>query len=121
MITILDDMPPGVLGAQASGKLTADDYTQVLGPAIASATEGGGKLRVVLVFEGEFEGMDAGAVWQDLRMGVSAWHAWERIAMVTDQRWMADGLRLFSWAVPGEARTFTLDQRAEAITWAAGG
>ena len=38
MLTILDDMPPGVLGVQASGKLTAEDYTQVLGPAIAAAT-----------------------------------------------------------------------------------
>ena len=120
MITLLDDMPAGVLGAQASGKLTAEDYTQILGPAIAEATRDGGKLRVVLVFEGEFDGMEAGAVWQDLRMGVSAWHAWERIALVTDQRWMADGLRLFSWAVPGEARTFTPSQRSEAIAWASG-
>jgi hypothetical protein len=38
MLTILDDMPSGVLGVQASGKLTADDYTQVLGPAIKAAT-----------------------------------------------------------------------------------
>ena len=113
-------MPPGVLGVQASGKLTAEDYTRVLGPAIAAATADGGKLRVVLMFEGAFDGMDAGAVWQDFRTGVTAWHSWERIALVTDQQWMVDGLRLFAWAVPGEARAFAPAERAAAISWAAG-
>ena len=120
MLTILDDMPHGVLGVQASGRLTAEDYTQVLGPAIAAATADGGKLRVVLIFESAFDGMDAGAVWQDLRTGVSAWHSWERIALVTDQKWMVDGLRLFAWAVPGEARAFAPSERDAAISWAAG-
>jgi hypothetical protein len=120
MLTILDDMPPGVLGVQASGKLTANDYTQVLGPAIDAATADGGKLRVVLIFEGAFAGIDAGAVRQDLRTGVSAWHSWERIALVTDQKWMVDGLKLFAWAVPGEARSFAPTERADAVAWAAG-
>jgi hypothetical protein len=120
VLTILDDMPPGVLGVQASGKLSAEDYTQVLGPAIAAATGDGGKLRVVLIFEGAFDGMDAGAVWQDFRTGVTAWHSWERIALVTDQKWMVDGLRLFAWAVPGEARSFAPTERTDAINWAAG-
>ena len=119
-MTILDDTPAGVLGVLASGTLTADDYKQVLGPAIDGATADGGKLRVVIIFEGRFEGMDPSAVWQDLRTGVSAWHSWERIAVVTDQKWMADGLRLFAWAVPGEARSFAPSERAEAIQWAAG-
>jgi hypothetical protein len=120
MLSLLDDMPPGVLGVEASGRLTSQDYTQVLGPAIEAATTGGGKLRVVLVFAGAFDGMDARAVWEDLKTGVSAWHSWERIALVTDHKWMTDGLRLFSWALPGEARSFALTERAEAIAWAAG-
>jgi hypothetical protein len=120
MLALLDDMPAGVLGVEASGKLTAEDYTLVLGPAIEAATAGGEKLRVVLIFAGAFDGMDAGAVWADLKTGVSAWHSWERIALVTDQKWMADGLRLFSWAVPGEARAFALTERGDAIAWAAG-
>jgi hypothetical protein len=47
---------------------------------------------VLLDFSGEFHGMDAGAVWQDVRMGVRDWNAWERIALVTDHTWMRDGL-----------------------------
>jgi hypothetical protein len=118
MITVLDDMPAGVLGFEATGKLTAGDYTDVLAPALEAAAAAGA-IRVVLVFPADFDGLAAGAVWQDLRLGVRDWSAWERIALVTDVRWMRDGLRMFAWAVPGEVKDFSTAERAQAVAWAA--
>src|SRR6478752_1154100 len=63
MIRIIEGMPEGVLGFEANGKLTADDYTQVLAPAIQNASAGTGKIRLLLDFGGKFDGMEAGAVW----------------------------------------------------------
>jgi hypothetical protein len=117
MIRALDGMPDGVLGFQASGKLTVDDYTHVLAPALAAAGAGPGTFRIFLDFSGEFDGMEPGAVWQDLRMGVQNWNAWDRIALVTDHKWMRDGLSMFSWAVPGEARAFPTQDRDAAMQW----
>ena len=119
MIRILDGMPPGVLGAEAGGKLSAADYTEVLAPALADAAKNNGKLRVVLIFVEAFDGMQPGAVWQDLTMGVREWTAWERIALVTDHKWMRDGLRMFAWAIPGQAKAFESSEREAAIAWAA--
>ena len=34
MIQMLDDMPAGVIGFEASGKLDADDYRKVILPAL---------------------------------------------------------------------------------------
>ena len=119
MIRILDGMPPGVLGAEAGGKLSAADYTEVLAPALAEAAKNNGKLRVVLIFVEAFDGMQPGAVWQDLTMGVREWTAWERIALVTDHKWMRDGLRMFAWAIPGQAKAFESSEREAAIAWAA--
>jgi len=119
MIRVVDSGSPGVLEVEASGKLTAADYTDVLAPALDAAAKDGGKIRVVLVFGADFDGLEAGAVWQDLRMGVRDWSAWERIALVTDHTWMRDGLRMFAWAVPGEAKAFELAQRDDAVAWAA--
>ena len=120
MIRTLDGMPEGVLGFEASGKLTAEDYTGALAPALESATQDNGKIRIVLVFSGEFGGMESGALWQDLKVGVRDWSAWERIALVTDHAWMRDGLRLFAWAVPGEVNLFPTTARDDAVAWAAG-
>jgi hypothetical protein len=119
MIRTLEGMPSGVLGIEASGKLSLDDYTRVLEPAIQEATRGGGKLRVMLDFTGKFSGMELRAVWEDLKTGLRNWRSWERIALVTDHRWMSAGLRAFAWAVPGEARAFSATERDAAIAWAA--
>ncbi|MFI7066031.1 STAS/SEC14 domain-containing protein [Kribbella sp. NPDC050124] len=120
MIRALDGMPAGVLAFEAGGELSRSDYTEVLAPALESASASGSKIRVVLVFAGPFSGMEPGALWEDLKLGIHDWNAWERIALVTDIRWMRDGLRFFAWAVPGEARVFDLDKRDQAAEWAAG-
>ena len=120
MIRTLDQLPSGVLGFEAVGKLSATDYTDILAPALAEATENHGKLRIVMVVDDQFGGLEAGALWQDLKMGIKDWTAWERIALVTDHAWMRDGLKMFAWAMPGDARDFDLSQREEAIAWAAG-
>lgn len=119
MITVMTGLPEGVLGFEANGKLTAADYTGVLEPALAAASAEGGKIRVLLNFGGEFEGMEPGAAWQDLRVGVREWSDWERIALVTDHAWMRDGLTMFAWAVPGEVRAFAGEERDAAIDWLA--
>lgn len=120
MIRVLDGMPDGVVGFTASGKLTTDDYTKVLVPAIEAASTGSGQIRIMLDFTGDLDGVEAGAVWQDLRMGVRNFSAWERIALVTDHQWMRDGLTMFAWAMPGEARAFPANDRETAIEWLAG-
>jgi len=120
MIRILSEMPEGVLGFEASGKLTAKDYTDVLAPALAAAAAGPGKIRILLDFSGEFDGMEVGAVWQDLKMGAREWSAWERIALVTDHGWMREGLQMFSWAVPGDVSAFPTADREVAVAWVAG-
>jgi hypothetical protein len=119
MIRELDGMPEGVLGFEATGKVSTADYTGVLAPALEAAKANGAKLRVVFAFSGEFGGLEAGAVWQDLKTGIKDWSAWERVALVTDNRWLRDGVSMFAWAMPGEVRAFEADERDAAIAWAA--
>ena len=118
MITELTDLPSGVIGFEASGTLHAEDYRDVLLPAIARAANDDG-LRVVLVVS-SFDGVSAGAVWQDLKMGVEHLRAWKRIALVTDVEWMSHMTAMFGWMTPGEVKHFPLAERAAAIAWVAG-
>ncbi len=120
MITVVDDLPEGVLGFDVTGKLAAEDYTDVLLPALDEVTSRGGEVRAVLVLGPGFDGVEPSAVWQDLKLGIKDWASWERIALVTDHGWLRDGLRMFAWAMPGEVKTFGTDERDHAAAWAAG-
>jgi len=117
VITELTDLPDGVIGFEAAGKLHAEEYRDVLLPAIERAA-GAGAIRIVLVIR-SFDGMTGGALWQDLKMGVGHFRAWRRIALVTDIGWLTQVSGLFGWMTPGELRDFPLAERAEAVAWAA--
>jgi hypothetical protein len=118
MMKELSDLPAGVVGFEASGRIRAEDYRDVVLPALerAAAT---GEVRFVIVMR-DFDGMSGGAVWQDLKVGFEHLRAWKRIALVTDITWMRDMTSLFGWMTPGEVRTFRLGELQEAVDWAAG-
>ena len=118
MIKELSDLPDGVVGFEAAGTLNAEDYRDVVRPALQRA-HASGEFRFVIVIP-EFHGMTGGALWQDLKVGVEHLHAWKRIALVTDINWVRHMTELFGWMTPGEVEVFPLAQRDEAIAWAAG-
>ena len=118
MITELSDMPAGVIGFETSGKIRAEDYRDVVLPAIERAAKTG-EVRFLIVMP-KFEGMSGGAVWHDLKVGIEHFGAWKRIALVTDVDWMAHMTSFFGWMTPGETKTFTLAERDQAIAWVAG-
>jgi hypothetical protein len=118
VIKELTGLPAGVIGFEVSGTVKAEDYRDVILPALERAAASG-EVRFVIVIP-DFHGMAGGALWQDLKVGVEHFRAWKRIALVTDIEWMIHMTTLFGWMTPGEVRTFSLAQRDEAVTWAAG-
>ena len=118
MITRLDELPEGVIGFEASGKLAAEDYRDVVMPAIEEAAKSG-EIRFLMVMR-DFDGISGGAVWQDLKVGFEHLRGWKRIALVTDIGWMRHATDLFGWMTPGETKTFALDEHDQAIRWLTG-
>jgi SpoIIAA-like len=118
VLNAIDQLPAGVIGFEAKGKLAASDYSDVLSPAIQEVIDRGDDVRIVLVFE-KFDGLSGGAIWQDMKMGVGHLTRWKRIALVTDVEWMIHLTSLFGWMTPGELKHFPLAARQEAIAWAA--
>ena len=69
MLKELSDLPTGVIGFEVAGEIKAEDYRDVVLPALERAAAGG-EVRFVVVIP-EFHGMSGGAVWQDLKVGSS--------------------------------------------------
>jgi len=119
MIRQLSDLPDGVLGFEADGKIQADDYKDTLIPAIEGVIADGHDVRIVMIFP-EFGGLSAGAAWEDLKMGLDHLHKWKRVALVTDVDWMTHLVAVFGWMSPGDVKHFSMAERDDAIAWAAG-
>jgi hypothetical protein len=122
MVERLEDMPEGTIGFRATGKLTREDYSEAMIPAIREAAAAG-EMRSVFVIGPEFDGLEPGALVEDIKSGfdltVAHHSAWKRTAIVSDVEWIRNGVRLFGWMTPGELKLFSLDQLDEAKSWAA--
>lgn len=122
MIERIDEMPAGTIGLRASGKLTREDYQEVLEPALKEGVEAG-ELRLLFVMP-DFDGLEPGAMIDDVETGLRAWvrdhKAWKRFAFVTDVEWLAKTMRAFAWLAPGEVRIFSLGELDVAREWVAG-
>src|SRR5262249_2787666 len=114
----LDDMPSGVIGFETRGTIEAEDYRDVVLPALVRAAEAG-DVRFVIVIP-EFRGMSGGALWEDLKVGIQHLRAWKRIALVSDTEWIRQMTAFYGWMTPGETKTFSMAERAEALRWVAG-
>lgn len=118
MLKPIPDLPEGVIGFEATGKIRASDFSDLLTPAVRKVWEQGKDVRIVLVFE-RFGGISAGAAWHDIKLGLEHLTRWERIALVTDLDWMITATSLFGWMSPGKLKRFPVAGRDAAIAWAA--
>jgi hypothetical protein len=120
MIEVLADMPDGVVGVEAVGEVTADDYERVLIPAFDTARAVHDPLNVVFVAGDRFTGFSSGALWDDTKYGFSHLRGWGRVALVTDVDWMHHLTHAFSWLAPNGMKVFPTAELVAAKAWAAG-
>jgi SpoIIAA-like len=123
MVEKIEDMPAGTIGFRASGKLTPEDYREVLVPTLREAVEAG-EVRMLFVLS-DFEELEPRAWLEDaktgLELGFLKHSAWKRSAIVSDAEWVKKAFRLFAWMTPGEVKVYELAEEAAARTWVAAG
>jgi hypothetical protein len=119
MIRVLTGFPDNVLAVACEGRVTRQDYRDVLLPAIGAMLQRNRKVRVYCAIAPQFAGFEAGAMWEDFRLGIGHWSCWERIAIVTDLGWVRHAANALRLVMPGKARVFRLGEAAAARHWIA--
>lgn len=120
MIELLAGLPEGVVGIVAVGHVEAEDYTDVVEPAVRAALQHSDRVSLLYVLGEGFEGYTAAASWEDAKLGIGHWSAWERIAIVTDRDWIRDAVKALGWMFPGEVRVFPTADQDGALAWVSG-
>lgn len=117
MLTVIEGLPDHVIGIRITDKLRAEDYETQLIPLVNEKLEKHAKLDLLCCIEGDWKGMEAGAVWQDLRLGLGRIGHWARMAIVSDITWLENAIRIFRLFSPGELRHFGGNEYAVAKDW----
>ncbi|MXO58225.1 hypothetical protein GRI89_01520 [Altererythrobacter salegens] len=113
----IDGFPGDVIALRAVGVITGDDYRDTLVPLIEERLRTHEKLKCLIVLGEEYATYTGDAAWADMRLGLSHWNTFTRVALVTDIGWVAKASRLFSPVIPLEIEVFGLNALDEARSW----
>lgn len=117
MVERIPDLPDNVLGFTAKGTVTANDYESVIVPVVEALFSRQDKVRFLYHLGEEFSGFEAGAVWDDAKLGLKHLAGWEKMAVVSDVDWIRTALKVFGIAIPGHVRVFHDRELEEAKRW----
>jgi hypothetical protein len=117
MLERVTDIPRGIVGVKAVGKLTRDDYERVLVPLIDRAQREGRRIRFLYQVGPEFEGFTLGAAWEDAKLGLRPLRTFAACAVLTDRDWVRECVRVASFFLPCPVQAFLDRDREKAIDW----
>jgi hypothetical protein len=117
MIQLWSDLPDHVLGLTAHGEVSAGDYEDVLMPAVDDLLSRHEKIRVIYHLGEDFTGFSAGAMWDDAKLGMSHFTAWERVALVTDLECLATAAMAIGFLMPTQIKVFPCEHLEAAREW----
>jgi hypothetical protein len=112
VLAVLEGFPDAVTGFVAEGRVTKRDYEDVVIPKLENALREHKKIRCYYELGPKYSGFEPGAAWKDFKLG-----RWERIAVVTDVRWIRTVMKAFRFLVPGEVRVYETAKSSEAKRW----
>ena len=117
MVTIMPQSHDNVLGVQGTGKVTEDDYQNVLVPHLEAILKKYGKVRFLYYLDEDFTGWELGAMWEDAKFGLRHKDDCEKVAVVGGPKWVAWGTRLVSHFMEGQVKIFPLEELQAAWDW----
>lgn len=117
MLERLKDLPTGIDGVRAVGVVSKGDYERAFPPIIDEARRSGHRIRFLYELGPEFEGFTPGAAWEDAKIGVHSIRLFLAFAVVTDVRWVREGIRLGAFLSPCPVNVFANQDRAKALAW----
>ena len=106
MIEILKNLPDGIDGVQAIGKISKEDYEKVFVPLLDQARREGRRIRFLYQLGPEFEGFTPGAAWEDAKIGLQSMRLFDGCAVVTDLGWIRELTRMAGFLMPCPVRVF---------------
>ena len=114
----LDKIPDSnVVIITAKGKITNDDYEDAIVPAIEDTLKEYDKMRFLYVLGEDYNSFEGDAMWDDTKVGMKHLTHFEKIGVVTDEKWIRRSIKAFGFLMPGEVKLFHNEDLAEAKTW----
>ncbi len=117
MIELIDGNEGNILAVRARGKLTEDDYADVLTPSVESVLERAGTVRAMFCMDDTFTGWSMRAAWANTCLVFRHRTDFDKIAMIGAPAWEEWCVKLANLVVRGKIKTFRREEMHDAWQW----
>jgi len=114
MIKVLPESKGNLLVLRAAGRLTRQDYRDVIIPRLRAVIRDHGRVRFLL---DDFDGWEVAAFWEDARLALTHRNDFEKIGVIGAPGWVVWALKLVALVMRCEIRTFPPGEWTEALSW----
>jgi hypothetical protein len=119
MIEITANTPDNIVIAAAHGTVTHEDYKKTFVPAIEEKLQHHTKVRLLYHLGQDFSNCTIAAILDDAKLGLKHLTDFEKVAIVTDTRWVSEAASVFGTLFTCPVKTYANDQLPEAKAWIA--
>lgn len=119
MIEVMNDLPPHVVGFRVTGKVTKEDYENVLMPAVDAQSKMFNKINFILCLNTHMSNYTFGAWIDDALVGLQHLTHWHKVAIISHSNVIKKMTNIFGHLVPGIYKGFQISKLEAAKEWVA--
>ena len=119
MLKPISDLPPHVIGTHIYTNVTRLEYEDSLAPLLDNVLKTNRKINLVLILETDIKDFSPGKWCGSVKIGLKYFFKWGKVAVVTDRKDVHGFSDLFKYIIPGQYRSFPLEEIDKALQWVA--
>lgn len=117
MIELIEYPADHVAAFRFSGEVTKADYDEVVFPTVKQVADKYNEVNMIMVLDTEVKNMSIGAWMDDALLGLKNLTKWNKIALVSDEAFVKNSVKVMDKVVPGTYRCFEHENEAYAFQW----
>lgn len=121
MIITIPQTPDNIAAFKATGEITKEDFENCVIPQVKAKVNQFDELNYLLFLDTDVGEFSMNAWYEDAMLGLKNLTKWNRAAIVTDQTGVQNFTDIFSMIMPGEVKSFPVDDLENAVYWCANG
>ncbi|WP_134091259.1 STAS/SEC14 domain-containing protein [Olivibacter sp. XZL3] len=117
MVTLLHNFPPHVAAYRAQGSVNKEEYKDVVMHRVDEVAASYPLINFFVLLETGFEEYSFMAFVEYVKVSFEHFTKWNRMAIISDQKWVRKAYDLLSPLVHGEIRTYRIEDQELAREW----
>jgi len=120
MVKLLTDFPDHVAAYKARETVNKAEYEEVVTRRVNEVAEKYGVINFLVLLETDFDNYTFAAFIDYLKISFKHFRKWNRMAIVSDEKWVRKFYEVLSPVVPGEIRSYPINEFTVAKEWVSG-